>query len=180
MSETNAPSGGNPASMRETAAELRAQAAQMMADASRLDREVAQAELERREALKPKMPEVAEAAPVVVAFSKYQSGREYNYAAVGWRVGRQVRWTTTGQGGDRLNWPGLLQFIGEANWPSLRVMNDGDSLLPEGAEPPVVERMGSYGRVLGSSVVDPLVRAEVPGYGRGRFARGGMVGPYEG
>ncbi|AGU92001.1 hypothetical protein ADAWI_89 [Mycobacterium phage Adawi] len=171
-----------------SAAALRSQAAQLLEQASQVDRAVAEAELARREARKPKQPALGGAGDrAVVAFTKYQAGREYAYAAVGWRVGGAVRWTVTGQNTDRMNWAGLLQFIGEANWPSLHLMTESELLGPmPDDEAPVAERMGAYGRVLGSyspgSVVDPLVRAEVPqahggagGGGRGGFAAGGVV-----
>ncbi|AYB69133.1 hypothetical protein SEA_EAGLEHORSE_85 [Mycobacterium phage Eaglehorse] len=46
---------------------------------------LAQAQLE---ASRPRMPELGgEGDHAVVSFTKYQSGREYRYAAIGWRVG---------------------------------------------------------------------------------------------
>lgn len=160
--------------------DLRRQAAQMLEEATRIDRLVAAEELRRREERRPKMPPVDEGNGAVVMFTKYQAGREYHYAAVGWRQGHSVRWAVTGNTTDRLNWPGLLQFIGEANWPSLRVVIDTTRIGPDpDEEAPVAERMGAYGRVLStSSVVDPLVHAEVPRYGQSRFARGGVVSPF--
>lgn len=157
------------------ARDLREQAAAMLEEAGRIDRLVAQEELRRREERRPKCPHVGDGEHAVVSFTKYQAGREYAYAAVGWRVGRALRWTVTGQNTDRLNWPGLLQFIGEANWPSLYLMTPGERLGPDADdEEPVAERMGSYGRVLGTSgVVDPLVSAEVPRYAEGGVVRGG-------
>lgn len=164
------------------ARDLREQAAQMLEEATRIDRLVAQEELRRREEARPKMPPLAEGESATVIFTKYQAGREYHYAAVGWRQGRSVRWAVTGQTTDRLNWPGLLQFIGEANWPSLRVVTDTENIGPSpDEEAPVAERMGSFGRVLGTyapgGVVDPLVRAEVPG-GAGAGGAGGRMGVY--
>ncbi|AKF14351.1 hypothetical protein SEA_VINCENZO_89 [Mycobacterium phage Vincenzo] len=151
---------------------LRNQAAAMLEEAARIDRLVAAEELRRREERKPKQPDLGDAGSVAVTFTKYQAGREYAYAAVGWRVGQSTRWTVTGQNTDRLNWPGLLQFIGEANWPSLHVVVGLKRIGPDPAEEePVAERMGSYGRVAGTyspgGVVDPLVRAEVPRVGTG-------------
>ncbi|QPX62202.1 hypothetical protein PBI_INDLOVU_88 [Mycobacterium phage Indlovu] len=164
-----------------TASELRRQAAEARELAERLAREAAEAALAEAEARRPKMPEVSADVRPIIGFTKYQSGKEYHYAARGWREGRSIRWAVTGSESRRFNWPGLLDFIGEANWPSIVVMTAGEHLVAEGQEPPVAERMGAFGRVVGTeSVVDPLVRAEVPGYGSGRFARGGMVGPYEG
>ncbi|AEJ94615.1 hypothetical protein FDI63_gp091 [Mycobacterium phage ChrisnMich] len=170
-----------------SAAALRAKAAELLAQAGEVDRAVAEAELARREARKPKQPDVEHGSAVVVGFTKYQSGRTYAYAAVGWRYGNAVRWTVTGQTTDRFNWPGLLQFIGEANWPSMDRLTGVERLGPDPEdEEPVAERMGTFGRVLGSyspgGVVDPLVRATVPqahggvgGGGRGGFAAGGVV-----
>ncbi|AKY02803.1 hypothetical protein AVV09_gp90 [Mycobacterium phage BrownCNA] len=154
--------------------DLRRQAAQMLEEAGRIDRLVAAEELRRREERRPKMPPVHEGESAVVIFTKYQAGREYHYAAVGWRQGRSVRWAVTGNTTDRLNWPGLLQFIGEGNWPSLRVVTDTENIGPSpDEEEPVAERMGAYGRVLGTSgVVDPLVHAEVPRYADGGVVRG--------
>ncbi|QJD51391.1 hypothetical protein SEA_RAWRGERTHAT_88 [Mycobacterium phage RawrgerThat] len=173
----------NPAS----ASYLRDQAAKMLEEASRIDRLVAAEELRRREERKPKCPQVDDGDYAVVIFTKYQAGREYRYAAVGWRVGRALRWTVTGQNTERMNWPALLQFVGEANWPSLHQVTNTVRIGPEpDDEAPVSEVIGAYGRVLGSyspgGVVDPLVRAEVPtvhggagGGGRGGFAAGGLV-----
>ena len=145
-----------------TARELAIEAARAREIADQLARDAAEAARAEEDARRPKMPSVAEGAPVIVAFTKYMSGREYNYAAVGWRVGRSVRWMITGDD-DRRNWPGLLAFIGEANWPSLRTMITGSFMLPEGSEPAVVERMGAFGRVRATeSVVEPLVDAVVP------------------
>ncbi|AEJ95762.1 hypothetical protein FDI64_gp88 [Mycobacterium phage Zemanar] len=158
--------------------DLRRQAAQMLEEATRIDRLVAAEELRRREERRPKMPPVHEGESAVVIFTKYQAGREYHYAAVGWRQGRSVRWAVTGNTTDRLNWPGLLQFIGEGNWPSLRVVTDTENIGPSpDEEEPMAERMGSFGRVLGTSgVVDPLVSAEVPRYADGGVVRGGGAG----
>jgi len=106
------------------------------------------------EARRPVEPDASEGA-VYVAFSKYQSGREYAYAAVGWAVGRQQRWAITrlhgSDGPTRYNWAALLQFMGEANWGTLQLLAPhGDPLVPAGNEPPAVEVMGNYGRVVGT------------------------------
>lgn len=96
----------------------------------------------------------------VVSFSKYQSGRLYNYAAVGWVAAhvdeiaappaghKVVRWAVTGMETRRMNWAGLLDFIGEANWPTLYLMTEDKLLGPlPGEEGPIAEVMGNYGRV---------------------------------
>lgn len=172
-----------------SAAQLRAEAARARAVADELTRQAAEQAVAEEEARKPKMPRVAQGENPVVAFSRYQSGREYAYAAVGWRDGRSVRWAVTGQEGRRFNWPGLLQFVGEANWATLRSLVDGDSLLPEGVEPPVAEEMGAFGRVLGTSdPSEPGVVAILTGYAPGGYVeshggsggRGGRYGsPFE-
>lgn len=149
--------------------DMRRQAAEMLAEAGRLDAAAAEADRVAREAAKPKMPSV-ENGPAFVTFTRYLSGREYTYAAVGWRVGRSVRWSVTGQDRERFNWPGLLQFVGDANWPSLTVLTPGDPLITPEAAPPVVERMGQFGRVLSSEIPtgDPHV---------GLRGRGRLLGP---
>ncbi|AGT12824.1 hypothetical protein REPROBATE_88 [Mycobacterium phage Reprobate] len=170
-----------------TAAQLRAEAARARSIAEELTRQAAEQAIAEEEARKPKMPRVAQGEHPVVAFERYQSGRNYNYAAVGWRDGRSVRWAVTGQEGRRFNWPGLLQFIGEANWATLRSLVDGDSLLPEGVEPPVAEEMGAFGRVLGTSdpsadegIVAILTSYAPGGYvgGAGSGGSGGHAGRY--
>lgn len=138
-------------------AELRRRAKALLERAEQHDLLAAEADRLAREARKPKMPNV-EGGPAFVTFTRYLSGREYAYAAVGWRVGRSVRWSVTGrQGGDgvgvdRYNWPGLLQFVGDANWPSIRPLVPGEPLIAPEDAPPVVERMGDYGRVLSSEI----------------------------
>lgn len=124
------------------AAELRTQA-------------IEQARLERV-ASKPQMPDLS-AGPVILGFEKHQSGRNYAYAAIGWTEGRYKRWAVTGTEARRFNWAGFLEFVGEGNWASIRVMNIGPTLLPEGTEPPVAERVGRYGRITAGRVgVDPF------------------------
>jgi hypothetical protein len=137
-----------------TSAELDAQARKARAIADELAAQALAARRAELEASRPKMPEVdaADSTPVVV-FSKYQSGREYHFAAIGWRQGRSVRWAVTGEETDRFNWPGLLNFIGEANWGTLRHVVTTVPLLPPGAEPPVAEKMGAFGRVIRTDTV---------------------------
>lgn len=145
-----------------TAAELHRQAEQAREIADELAKEATAAARAELEASRPKMPAVAEGATVIVAFARYQSGRNYDYAAVGWRDGRSVRWAVTGQEGRRFNWPGLLAWVGEANWPSLRIMTTGSYLITEGSEPAVAETMGRYGRVLHTETIsDDSVAAGV-------------------
>lgn len=174
-------------STSDMARALREQAAAQLAEASRLEAAAAEAERAAREALKPKEPDLL-GGPVFVTFTKYQSGRLYTYAAVGWLVlpgdvaqGRRSlqyntgRWSVTGREAERYNWPGLLDFVGEANWPTLTLLTLGDALIAADAAPPVVEKLGRFGRVLASETPtggDPL------GYGRSRFADGGIVKGY--
>lgn len=149
------------------ASEMRRQAAELMAEASRIEAAHAEAERAAREARKPKQPDVA--GPVFVTFQKYQSGRVYTYAAVGWDAGRgNVRWSVTGQPMERYNWPGLLALVGEANWPTLRPLTAGEPMMAPDDAPPVVERMGRFGRVVGTDTPTggPVSFADGP------FARG--------
>lgn len=147
----------------QTAAQLQAEANQAAAIAKELGRQAAAARAAEEAARRPQMPEIGiePGDHAVVCFAKYMSGREYHFAALGWRVGRSVRWSVTGQLQDRLNWPGLLVFIGEGNWHTLVRMGQTQLLGPTpDQEPPVRERMGSFGRVMGTDVrcdldVDP-------------------------
>lgn len=163
----------------DTPATLLAAAEAAEAAARDMRREAAQLALAAEEARRPRMPEIGGADDhAIVSFTKYQSGREYNYAAIGWRQGHSVRWTITGETTDRFNWPGLLRWIGEGNWPSIQLMVEAESLAPQ-VESAVQERMGAFGRVVGT--VEPLVRAEVPRSGViGPFAAGGLLGGYAG
>ncbi|QWY84429.1 hypothetical protein SEA_KNOCKER_87 [Mycobacterium phage Knocker] len=133
-----------------SAAELRRQAEQARQIADDLARQAAEALVAEREATRPKMPAMGAEDRPVIYFERYQAGKSYSYAAIGWREGRSYRWAVTGSESRRFNWPGLLDFIGEANWPTIVAMTGGEHLLPAGAEPPVAERMGRYGRVLGT------------------------------
>lgn len=139
-----------------TAAKMREEAARAREIADQLARDAAAATAAEIEASRPRCPTIAEGDNPVIYFTKYQAGREYGYAAIGWRTGRSVRWAVTGNTTDRFNWPGLLAFIGEANWPSIVRMTGAEHLLPPGAEPPVAEQMGRYGRVLGTRTVDTV------------------------
>lgn len=146
----------NPdAGMGKTAAQLQAEANQAAAIAKELARQAVVARAAEEAARRPQMPEIGvePGDHAVVCFAKYQGGREYHYAALGWRVGRNVRWAVTGQTTDRMNWPGLLVFIGEANWHTLVRMGQTQLLGPTPEnEPPARERMGSFGRVMGTDV----------------------------
>jgi len=164
----------------KTSAELQEEALTAQRIADELRRQAIEARQLEKDARTPKMPDVVPSIngmpTATVLFTRYQSGRVYGYAAVGWRVGaRTVRWAVTGEETRRFTWAGLLEFIGEANWTSLHVVSDLDYIGPA-SEPPVAEVMGRFGKVERTEdVVSPVV-----GYGPGRFANGGRVGPYEG
>lgn len=95
-----------------SAASLQAQADQAARIAQDLAEQAAAARRAELEASRPKEPPVEAGLPEFVMFSRYQSGRVYTYAAIGWVEGRGRQ--------------------------------------PEGTEPPVAERMGRYGKVLGT------------------------------
>ena len=137
-----------------TAEEMAEEARRLRVQANELGRQANLARQREIAASRPQEPAIGGIGDrAIVSFVKYQGGREYNYAAIGWRVGNSVRWAVTGQTTDRLNWPGLLQFIGAANWGSLHSMTEDQLLGPlPGSEPPVREVMGSFGRVQRSDV----------------------------
>lgn len=139
--------------------DLRAEAARIIDAAERLEREERAALIAVREARKPKEPPVGS----VIRFEKAQSGRCYHYAAISFPVGGRSsllsrRWaiTNTVQGGEgRYTWAGLLEFIGEANWTTIELWSiEGTRLVDPDDEPPVVERVGPYGKVQGTEVVE--------------------------
>ncbi|AZS07681.1 hypothetical protein SEA_DURGA_99 [Mycobacterium phage Durga] len=131
----------NPADLLAAAAEAEKAAAAFRKQAAEIARAA-------EEARRPKMPTVHTGVSVVVTFRRYTSGREYNYAAIGWRTGTSVRWAVTGTETRRFNWAGLLDFIGEANWHTLAEVTQTRTVLASGVEPPVAEVMGRYGKVL--------------------------------
>ncbi|AKU45578.1 hypothetical protein AU153_gp94 [Mycobacterium phage Pops] len=131
----------NPADLLAAAAEAEKAAAAFRKQAAEIARAA-------EEARRPKMPTVHTGVSVVVTFRRYTSGREYNYAAIGWRTGTSVRWAVTGTETRRFNWAGLLDFIGEANWHTLAEVTQTRTVLASGGEPPVAEVMGRYGKVL--------------------------------
>lgn len=137
-----------------TAASLREEAAKARQIADELARQATVAARLEKEAATPREPEVEPGLPEFVMFSRYESGRVYTYAAIGWVEGRGrtriTRWAVTGSETRRFNWPGLLAFIGEGNWSTLYQFTDTVALRAPGGEPPVAERMGRYGRVLGT------------------------------
>lgn len=123
-------------------------------------------------ARRPKMPALGGAGDAaVVRFAKYQNGRTYNYAAIGWVAGtsgatKVIRWAVTGQEGRRFNWSGLLDFIGEANWPTLYEMTEHRLLGPDVEhESPLAQTMGDYGRVVSTG----------PVYSDGGLVRGSIL-----
>ncbi|QHB37832.1 hypothetical protein I5G63_gp092 [Mycobacterium phage Imvubu] len=134
-----------------TSAEIDAEARRARAIADELAQQALAARQAEEAARRPQEPAVEAGLPEFVMFSRYESGRVYTYAAIGWQEGRGrtrvTRWAVTGQETRRFNWPGLLNFIGEANWHTLYQFTDSRSLMPAGAEPPVAEEMARYGRV---------------------------------
>lgn len=130
-----------------TAAELRREAAESAARAKRLRVEAAEIERAERLARTPRMPHIPDGEHRVVLFEKLMSGRSYGFAAVGWRIGGQVRWTVTGNDGEyRHNWAGLLAYVGETNWSTIRLVTGTSPLLAPGDEPAASEKMGPFGK----------------------------------
>lgn len=138
----------------KTAAQLYEEAERAKQIADDLRRQAVEAVAREREASQPREPAL-DNGPGYVSFSKYQSGRVYSYAAVGWRPdGGTSRWAVTGECTDRFTWNGLLAFVGEANWGSVHQFTISKPLLPEGAGPAVAERMGPFGKVRSTRVVE--------------------------
>lgn len=167
--------------MNETARELREQATMLSREHARLLKQAKDIEQAEIDAARPKMPTVLTDAPAYVIFTKYQSGRVYTFAAVGWRVDMRtdVRWAVTGSETRRFNWRGLLEWIGETNWASVHVVTESLPLIDPDDSPPAAESMGSFGRV--ASVA--RLRGEPPVEGGGssrdnRFIDEYAAGPY--
>lgn len=108
------------------------------------------------ESRRPAEPRPTPDLPEFILFARYTGGRVYHYAAVGWNVGGQVRWAVTGTEARRFNWPGLLEFIGEANWSTLQHVTNVEPLVAPGAEPPAAETVGSFGQIKRHGPVDPF------------------------
>lgn len=143
-----------PETSPRSVADMLREAEQAAVYAAAMRRQAAEMQLALEAARLPKMPEVDGDAPTFVVFSKYQSGRSYAYAAVGWKHDEHIRWTVTGNNRSRMNWTGLLQFIGAANWPTLAVVSKVENIgPPANMEPAVVETMGDFGRVSKSEIV---------------------------
>lgn len=141
--------------MNNVARGLREEAAEATARAKQLRAEAAEIERAEREAAQPKEPAMASGEHRVVLFEKYMSGCNYGFAALGWRIDNQTRWTVTGSDGVvRHNWKSLLNFIGEANWSTLRMVTGTSPLLAPGAEPAASERMGPFGRPYEDHIAD--------------------------
>jgi hypothetical protein len=149
-----------------TAAELRAEARRLARLAREAEVAEARALMAAREARKPKEPPIG----TVIAFSKAMSGREYHYAALSFPVGTSGnrtmrRWAVTntvrGEEG-RYTWAGLLDFIGEANWTTLRVATEWNVLVEPEDEPAVKETVGPYGKVTSTELVEPYLGKATP------------------
>ena len=117
----------------------------------------ARAERAALKAKMPKMPSLGQTGDTgIIRFTRYTKGKNYTFAALGWRDGTAVRWVVTGQEPRRFTWGALLAFIGEANWPSIELMVPGVRIGPEpGDEPAVAETIGDYGRVVKTESLEP-------------------------
>lgn len=145
--------------MSTKASELRDKARRRKYEAQVLLREAREIERAEEIASRPKMPAISMDGSRVVLFEKYQSGRSYSYAALGWRVGNMadasVRWVVTGNDGVvRHNWPSLLNFIGKSNWASIRSVTATSPLMAPEDVPPASELMGAFGRPFASKADD--------------------------
>lgn len=150
-----------------TASELIESALHAEAIAASLREQAVQMQIAAEIARRPKMPDCSEGARYVT-WSKYQSGREYAFAAVGWVVpasrghmrAERTYWAVTGEESGRHNWAALLKIIGEENWSTLHVVETQTRIGPDPQdEPPVSMSMGSFGVVRGVRV-----GARLPGY----------------
>lgn len=135
----------------KTAEELRGEAREYEREAQLRFAEAARLEREAKEARRPKAPEFGDRTDhIVVCFSRFQNEREYAYAAVGWKARNRPRWESTswavtGVESRRFNWAGLLEFIGEENWPSLHLMTVDKLIGPSPSEePPKAEHVGRH------------------------------------
>lgn len=155
--------------MTETAQELRERAAEAVAHATRLREEALAIERAERAARTPKMPTVEFDDAATITFTKVHKGRIYHYSAVGWRLGNlsdhAVRWAVTGSEDRRFNWPGLLAWIGETNWLSIKIVTEATPILDPDDEPPAAETMGSFGRVKSVDTVTPIGRMRSVDFG---------------
>lgn len=143
--------------LEHQAAEAAARAGEAVAQLNRARFIEEQARREALEYRRPKMPSVGEPGDTgIIRFTRYTSGKNYSFAAIGWRDGSAVRWVVTGQETRRFTWAALLNFIGEANWPSIELMVPGVRIGPEpGEEPAVAETIGDYGRVVKTESLEP-------------------------
>lgn len=159
--------------MSRTAAELAQEAAYLRSRAAEVAREAVEAQKVEyaaaqaaRDARKPKAPNLA-GGPVVVLFDKVMIGRTYSYAAIGWSYGgNSSRWAITASRDPRTSrpstvdahgrytWNALLEFVGEANWATLRRVTDVQYLITPEDEPAVVEKIGDCGRVTATENVE--------------------------
>jgi hypothetical protein len=163
-----------------SAADLRAEARRLNREAKRVEEFEVARDRALREMRKPKEPttDPTGADMVIVRFVKFMSGTEYHYAAVRFGRGQSRRWAVTNcaQGDQgRYTWTGLMDFVGEANWPSLALVTAVEFLLGPFDEPVVKETIGAYGKVIGTEGVP---RGE--GGDAGTFRPGGVIGPFSG
>lgn len=110
-----------PQSLREQAAELSRLALEMIKQAEA-------AEQKARDAAKPAEPAIGPNRPAFVTFVRRLGDIEYTYAAVGVKlISGAMRWYPTGRmrparSTDTLgrSWEGLLDWIGESQWHTVR------------------------------------------------------------
>ncbi|QGH80086.1 hypothetical protein SEA_NHAGOS_75 [Gordonia phage NHagos] len=113
------------AHMREQAAVLRRSAALLEAEADEKDRAAERGrKLRRFRPISPLNPGGG-ARSAVITFTRRLSGRDYQYAAVGWvdRHTGRGRWSMTGEESGRFSWVELLNFIEPENWRSIRLVH---------------------------------------------------------
>lgn len=84
---------------------------------------------EQREARRPNEPEALDGRSPIIRFDKrFHSGTKvYEYAA----IGIFGHWYLTGQNRDRFTWSELMEWIGEENWDSVRVLHGVREAKPE-------------------------------------------------
>lgn len=79
-----------------------------------------------RQGRRPAMPGVrlSSDVPTIITFTRRLSGKDYRYAAVGFRRGPRCEavWATTGREQTNYTWNALLGFIGPDNWGSIEVV----------------------------------------------------------
>ncbi|WAB09583.1 hypothetical protein SEA_WOOPER_80 [Gordonia phage Wooper] len=160
------------------AAELRERAAAAHREAIRLEDEAKRHELQAARALRRFRPispldPSAGVTSAVITFTRRLSGRDYQYAAVGWidrRSGRGT-WAMTGEESGRFSWVELLDFIEAENWRSIRRVHHEVGL-------PVRDMKGSGGTSTWGEA-DEKVRAEEAAKQAYTDAKAGRRSPFD-